>query len=646
MEHSFRVSICIMAKNEEKHIRRCLDSLKMLIDKPYAELIFVDTGSKDDTVNIAREYTDKIYHHPWNDNFSDMRNITISYAKGEWLFMVDADEELENPEEAVALFEGKELDKYYTARVKAKHLINMKTSQGRYAVHNWERIFRNDGQFHYEGAVHNQPIFKIPVVNTDITFIHYGFMAKDKGTIKRKFDRTGTLLMKELEKDPGNIYYQYQLAASYFGIDKKKALEEIQKCYGLFKKLPRDKQRSKTYIFGLYARISHCNKQYSETVVICEEGLRFIPQYVDLYYIMALCQIELGQLDKAAKSLEHYLSLVAKYDELKISKDSAYSMIYVDSQSVNSAYQNLAYCCYKLSQYEKALDWIAKVEEREIIHKDKKILLTVKILCVNEKHEELWDYYSNLEDDKDKYSFIDCLEKEKQSLTKDFVNSIEKTFARGDDHYSLLNKIRISGESDRYSLIQKLTGKTDFNAVPLSYADIFIYSDNREQQFSQIFRNVKNIRIRRIAKYLLTKEEGFEECFIKYLLDNQVRQSDIQTNRMHYAIAGFLLANQASEMKENGSCPEDYYYDIFEIFVERGNSYLKGLYQPDKFRLLYKTIDSEEEQFLILMGLAKNEADRGNLKRGIEYVREAVRVYPCGAPFLKKYNDKLFHKQD
>ncbi len=99
-------------------------------------------------------------------------------------------------------------------------------------------------------------------------------------------------------------------------------------------------------------------------------------------------------------------------------------------------------------------------------------------------------------------------------------------------------------------------------------------------------------------------------------------------------------------MKENGSDPEDYYYDIFEVFVERGNSYLKGLYQPDKFRLLYKTIDSEEEQFLILMGLAKNEADRGNLKRGIEYVREAVRVYPCGAPFLKKYNDKLFHKQD
>ena len=94
-----KLSICMMVKDEEKNLRRCLNSVKPLIEEGIAELIIVDTGSCDNTVDIIKEYTDKVYFHLWNNNFSSMRNISISYARGEWIFILDADEEVENVEE-------------------------------------------------------------------------------------------------------------------------------------------------------------------------------------------------------------------------------------------------------------------------------------------------------------------------------------------------------------------------------------------------------------------------------------------------------------------------------------------------------------------------------------------------------------------
>ena len=82
------LSVVMMVKDEEKNLKRCLDSVKDFAD----EIIIVDTGSTDKTVEIAKGYTDKIYTHLW-ENFSVHRNQAISYSTKEWLFQIDADEE-------------------------------------------------------------------------------------------------------------------------------------------------------------------------------------------------------------------------------------------------------------------------------------------------------------------------------------------------------------------------------------------------------------------------------------------------------------------------------------------------------------------------------------------------------------------------
>lgn len=83
--------MCMIVKNEHDILRRCLDSYAGI----YNELIIVDTGSTDDTKEIARQYTDNIYDFEWCDDFAAARNFAFSKAKCEYILSVDADEELD-----------------------------------------------------------------------------------------------------------------------------------------------------------------------------------------------------------------------------------------------------------------------------------------------------------------------------------------------------------------------------------------------------------------------------------------------------------------------------------------------------------------------------------------------------------------------
>ena len=73
------ISLCMIVKDEEDVLRRCLSSVKKCVD----EIIIVDTGSKDNTIKIATEFTDKIYNYKWCDDFSKARNFAFSKGKEE-----------------------------------------------------------------------------------------------------------------------------------------------------------------------------------------------------------------------------------------------------------------------------------------------------------------------------------------------------------------------------------------------------------------------------------------------------------------------------------------------------------------------------------------------------------------------------------
>ncbi|MFM7477225.1 MAG: glycosyltransferase family 2 protein, partial [Microcystis aeruginosa] len=87
-----KLSLCMIVKNEAENLRRCLDSVKGVVD----EMIVMDTGSTDDTIAIAKSYGAIVPSYDWRGNFSDARNEALKYVTGDWILVLDADEEL-NP---------------------------------------------------------------------------------------------------------------------------------------------------------------------------------------------------------------------------------------------------------------------------------------------------------------------------------------------------------------------------------------------------------------------------------------------------------------------------------------------------------------------------------------------------------------------
>ncbi len=83
------ISLCMIVKNEEENLGRCLKSVQDLVD----EIIVVDTGSTDKTVEIAKEYGAKVHYFKWCNDFSAARNESLKYASKNWILIMDGDDE-------------------------------------------------------------------------------------------------------------------------------------------------------------------------------------------------------------------------------------------------------------------------------------------------------------------------------------------------------------------------------------------------------------------------------------------------------------------------------------------------------------------------------------------------------------------------
>lgn len=161
------VSLCMIVKNEEMHLARCLDSVAGLVD----EIVIVDTGSTDRTVEIASGYTSKVFRQPWRDDFSEARNVSFSKASMDYCMWMDADDVLEETEKGEFL-ELKQSLPPDTDIVMMKYNTSFDEAGKPSFSYFRERWIRNCSKYRWIGAVHEviPPIGK--VIYSDIAFSH------------------------------------------------------------------------------------------------------------------------------------------------------------------------------------------------------------------------------------------------------------------------------------------------------------------------------------------------------------------------------------------------------------------------------------------------------------------------------------------
>lgn len=304
------LSAVVIVKNEEKVIRRCLESIKNLVD----EIVIVDTGSTDQTVEISREYTENIYFFQWCDDFSAARNFGKEQAKSLYILNIDADEYIDTSKISE-----------YTEWVQKKININKAyitkihnfTDDSKVVEHIAIRIASRN--LDYTGAVHEE-IIANDVGISPIELYHTGYLESTRKE-KQKSERNLKLLKKKLKESNQKIDHYY-LAKEYLSIDN---LEMAKK--ELLNALSEKKYYDQLWVPFAWTTLLDIlifEKDYNNLLIISSELTEGYPDCPEYAFYNGLSLLFVGEL---VKSNDKLISALSKIENSFIGKDLLYEKI-------------------------------------------------------------------------------------------------------------------------------------------------------------------------------------------------------------------------------------------------------------------------------------------------------------------------------
>lgn len=209
------ISVCILAKNEEKNITDAIQSVKNFAD----EIIVLDTGSTDNTISICESLQCKIFSFKWNNSFSEARNKLIELSNSDWILMLDSDEKITYETSKIIKFIVSNLDQNFVYSTKIFNFIDTINNINDAVISYMPRLIPNNKNFEYSGDIHETVISKNNITDfilnlENIQIYHYGYQ-KRVIEEKDKLFRNRSLLEKALEINPKDISNLYHLAINF-----------------------------------------------------------------------------------------------------------------------------------------------------------------------------------------------------------------------------------------------------------------------------------------------------------------------------------------------------------------------------------------------------------------------------------------------
>jgi glycosyltransferase involved in cell wall biosynthesis len=308
-----KLSICMIVKNEALILERCLESTRAVAD----ELIIVDTGSNDSTIQIAKKYGAIIVSSEWKNDFSYSRNISIQHAQCEWILWIDADDII--PQKSIP--EINALKKEKANKVYGMVIKNQKPN-GTGSIFLQARMFPNHPSVFFEQSIHEQVMPSalrsgLKLINTQIVIEHYGY--SDPDDIQKKAKRNISFLKKEIDKKQNDPVLIIEIADSYSILNDNK---NAQYWYEQLISEPLFHKRFPIIVSQAYmglGNICNCEEKYGRGEQLFGKAQDLCPERTDTLYCTAVSQEMLGEPEKAIQTLQKILMM--KYMPLQVGID-------------------------------------------------------------------------------------------------------------------------------------------------------------------------------------------------------------------------------------------------------------------------------------------------------------------------------------
>jgi tetratricopeptide (TPR) repeat protein len=296
------LSLCMIVRDEEQMLPRCLIAAAPAVD----EIVIVDTGSTDATIEIARSFGARVIEQPWTGSFSEARNASFEAATGDWLLYLDADEIL-TPEDAPRL-------RALTGRTWREAFYLVETSylgeigDGAAVVNNALRMFRNRPAYRFKDRLHEQIAHTLPtyvpgrVEQTGVHVQHYGYLGSVREA-KEKSQRNVELLRRQAAESAPTPFLHFNLGSEYAAAgDPASALTELQSARALLDAEGNLQacEYSPSLMSRLVMALRMCGR-LAEARATAAEGLAMFGDLTDLVLAQARIAQALGEEEEAVR---------------------------------------------------------------------------------------------------------------------------------------------------------------------------------------------------------------------------------------------------------------------------------------------------------------------------------------------------------
>jgi tetratricopeptide (TPR) repeat protein len=305
-----RLSLCMIVRDEQEMLGRCLASVAKAVD----EILVVDTGSRDATVEIARSFGARVIERPWNGSFAEARNASFDAAGGDWLMYLDADEAL--------VGEDAERLRSLTGRTWREAFSVTETShtgapgEGTAVVHEALRIFRNRPEYRFEGRVHEQIAARLPaelperVEASGVRVEHFGYLA-DVRAARGKSRRNIELLRLQQAEGPASAFLHFNLGSELAAAGEHlAALAELEFAWSLLADAGERgaHEFAPRLVLRLVKALRACERP-AAALERAQQALERFPDFTDLVFEQALASVALGERDRALALAERCLQM-------------------------------------------------------------------------------------------------------------------------------------------------------------------------------------------------------------------------------------------------------------------------------------------------------------------------------------------------
>ena len=628
------LSISLLVSNQIKTIRKCMESIRPLLEQVPSELVIVDTVGEeksDGSLAIAKEYADKIVHFTWCDDFAAARNAGLDQCQGQWFMFLDDDEYYDDVTPLIDFFSNPDLLTTYHA-VSTKNR-NYESLEGKkFAKHTNIRIYKRNKKAKFIGKVHEHytPTYS-PIYESDAFVHHFGYIYGED-----KLKRNEVILRQMIKENPRDYSAWLQLIIGY---PKVEVIKKIQLCEEAMSQVDgaKDIQLSEAKPFteiiinlmdyyktiGNFEGIKTLQEEYGNFLNsdIFRKGLY---SYMQLTIDLTLFQYKhcLDYLRTYQEVVQYFVAHPSEYG----SKYTPFFRNYMKAEHFNKVLVTYIETMYQSKQYDALMDFISMIDWSIFdVRKQEAIACLIRASYYQGNQEALNRIVA--------YCEANDLENEWIAASQLFVFSLKPI--KKQVFHQMIAKIPSESFYVRYHQVANapISERLAQLAAHISYyepgiEEYLITCIEANRPVLDCLRTANLGEIQTFAKFVDLYFEGDfakEAKFIQQLADNLSEQ----------VVGTYLVYQLLKQMLLKPSMSTTELENYLESYLQSGQQLVVQLYSEPIYRKEVMLLPNEFH-WLALLDQALSYHQEGQFVLYLQTLKDGLAIYPEGKELIEK----------